>query len=1159
MTMRKRIVALAVVLVCVAARGGVVVNEVCYSNSSVPDETGDTSSDWIELYNSGPSAVDLGGYRLGDQSPFVDSGHGVVLPSYTLPAGGYLVVFAGGDSDRTVWTNAPNGALIASNSTWRYYVSGTALAALWKTNTFSDAGWPVGMSPLGYNDNSADMDCATVLGYGGAPSSRNVTTYFRNSFRVLNPATVTGLVVNARINDGAVVYLNGREVWRYKSDFSGNVHLWNSSGTKLQKFEPPSGTILPSENQTYGACPDGSTTAFKVYDSPTPGAANSAAPSELLTGEKPSFSQAPGIYAANQNVALTRATSGCKIRYSVDGSDPRYSPLYVYSGSSVTVSNVPSASSGLAWIRTNPIEITDGVPTAGWCAPLESVRRALVLRAVTVSADGLYCSPETRGTYFVGSAFTNRTLPLVALNTDSDNLFGFVSGLYVPGKCYADSAEGYGSNKWGKPHANYHQDNVDEAWEKASYFEMFEPSQTTASVAQVLGTAMYGGGSRALPQKTLYMIARTEEYGGDRVFHALFPSESPTSYKRFLLRNSGNDWYGPDNAGVATMMKDAAFQQIIRRLNISTMAYRPTVAYVNGEYWGIHNLRESYDKHYLATRYGIDADNYQTAVAQVDVTNYIDYIAAETFFANTLIDFAVARYDVSWTHLNAFFSLGGTGALLVSNVNASGIGGHFAVNDIDIEAATDGVANRASWSGTFFQNYAVSVQAVPDSGYVFDGWVGSTETSASRSIYVGNSTTRLVARFRLASASAHVASGYELWQVQNYSEQEILDGVTAATASSSGCAGLSNFELYAFGMSRTDGLTDAQRLARASLSINAYTSGLWVGYARRNADSADVQYTLVVFAVVAAGQGLVAPLEPMRAHVARMVQAGGHESLVARGTVRLVFGRDETRMEQAAVERAEMELAVDHRLVVAALRQILGDAVAVCVDAHDVAVFRGGSVDRRRARGDAATEIELVGRGGFESVANDAEILFGDLRVEGFEIRAASLLVRLVGAGEEGVPRAEGGAPCGVQRAGCRVLFFEPGAEGLFRGLRGGRLRGGDGERAVVVAPRNFVVHEIADAPRIVGGADRPLIEGALADPFGERGCEGKPRMPTSSSSLSNIHGETRRLVAMTPSSSGLSMTLPPGECPFCGRFLTLRLTVIGFAAALRTMTRSGP
>ena len=208
-------VALAVALTCGWARAALIVNEVCYDNSSVPDETGNTSSDWIELYNTGPAAVNVNGYGLGDANPYVEA-DGVLLPNYTLPAGGYLVVFVNSSlPEYTAWTNAPNIALIPDNSTWRFLAPVNSPDSTWMTNTFNDATWASGISPLGYNDPKQNMDCATVLGYGGNPTNRYPTAYFRKAFTVVNPSTVTGLELKARVNDGMVVYLNGLEVLRY--------------------------------------------------------------------------------------------------------------------------------------------------------------------------------------------------------------------------------------------------------------------------------------------------------------------------------------------------------------------------------------------------------------------------------------------------------------------------------------------------------------------------------------------------------------------------------------------------------------------------------------------------------------------------------------------------------------------------------------------------------------------------------------------------------------------------------------------------------------------------------------------------------------------------------------------------------------------------------
>ena len=89
-------VAVAVALACVCARAALVVNEVCYDNSAVADETGDTSSDWIELYNPGPGAVSLNGLTLSDDN---DNGLRFRIPDgLTINAGAKMTFLADDDA-----------------------------------------------------------------------------------------------------------------------------------------------------------------------------------------------------------------------------------------------------------------------------------------------------------------------------------------------------------------------------------------------------------------------------------------------------------------------------------------------------------------------------------------------------------------------------------------------------------------------------------------------------------------------------------------------------------------------------------------------------------------------------------------------------------------------------------------------------------------------------------------------------------------------------------------------------------------------------------------------------------------------------------------------------------------------------------------------------
>jgi uncharacterized repeat protein (TIGR02543 family) len=210
-----------------------------------------------------------------------------------------------------------------------------------------------------------------------------------------------------------------------------------------------------------------------------------------------------------------------------------------------------------------------------------------------------------------------------------------------------------------------------------------------------------------------------------------------------------------------------------------------------------------------------------------------------------LIQYTARRHAVSWGHLDKYFNLGGTGSLTVKNKDASGAGGRLEVNGVAIDSQTEGVTNRAAWSGNFFRSLPVPVRALPDAGYVFDGWVGTALTNSQVKVFVGSAPITLQARFRLASDLSYSPTGYEKWQLANYPETEILQGAAVAEASS-GQAGMSNYQLYAFGMNRNDGLTDAQRRARTSLAVRNDGSALWLGYSRLNSNFTDVRYTIKV-------------------------------------------------------------------------------------------------------------------------------------------------------------------------------------------------------------------------------------------------------------------------------------------------------------------------
>ncbi len=100
--------------------------------------------------------------------------------------------------------------LILSGNTWTYLDNGTNQATAWRATTFNDSAWKSGASQLGYGDG----DEATVVSFGPSTTNRYVTTYFRKTFSITDPSQITALTLRLIRDDGAVVYLNGAEVFR---------------------------------------------------------------------------------------------------------------------------------------------------------------------------------------------------------------------------------------------------------------------------------------------------------------------------------------------------------------------------------------------------------------------------------------------------------------------------------------------------------------------------------------------------------------------------------------------------------------------------------------------------------------------------------------------------------------------------------------------------------------------------------------------------------------------------------------------------------------------------------------------------------------------------------------------------------------------------------
>jgi glucose/arabinose dehydrogenase len=102
--------------------------------------------------------------------------------------------------------------LFPLGASWKYLDSGiTNIPAGWTQPGFDDSSWSNGIAQFGYGDGG---ETTLIRGTRIPEGTRIITTYFRKTFVLANPAAYASYVISLVRDDGAVVYLNGDEVFR---------------------------------------------------------------------------------------------------------------------------------------------------------------------------------------------------------------------------------------------------------------------------------------------------------------------------------------------------------------------------------------------------------------------------------------------------------------------------------------------------------------------------------------------------------------------------------------------------------------------------------------------------------------------------------------------------------------------------------------------------------------------------------------------------------------------------------------------------------------------------------------------------------------------------------------------------------------------------------
>ena len=615
----KPILVVFAILLPVILSAQIRLNEVSVNNSSQIMDHRDKHVSWLEIYNTGNKPESLADYQLKK-----DDSKNFVLPDVQLPPGETMLIYTSGkDISRAFrWES-----LVQASDEWDYFVPAKPITRNWTKKKFDSSNWKSGPGGFGYGDED---DGTIVKAYE--------SICIRKEFEIKDSTLIEALLFHMDFDDGFVAYLNGKELARDNTGKKGKYYRFdvdaksaheavmykgrNPKSYKISKEEwrphltngknvlaiqvfnygekssdmsaiPFLTAGITSNSKQYRELPEWWTTLDRkahtnfrlhsgetvylldakgkvldklkcenlqidqsrgrypngegkwlVYNSSSPGKRNSDNGFDCV-GEPIKTNLKSAFYSSKQLLKISNQKKFDQIRYTIDGS-------------------IPDASSPL-WEGELQMSESQMVKIRGFkndCAP----------------------SPLLSLSIFMNEDITS---PVMSISIDPKKMWSEEEGIYIMGPTAQKEHPYYGANFW-------------QEWTQPATIQYFD-REKKLQLEQQVGIKINGGGSRSKPMKSLRLVADWR-YGTPYMNYPFFKGRSIDKYQRILLKNSGQNFN-------RTHLLDAINSKLIKsRLKLDVQEYEPCIVFLNGEFFGMHNMREKYDKYYLKALYDLNLD-----------------------------------------------------------------------------------------------------------------------------------------------------------------------------------------------------------------------------------------------------------------------------------------------------------------------------------------------------------------------------------------------------------------------------------------------------------------------------------------------------------------------------------------------------------------------
>jgi len=123
------------------------------------------------------------------------------------------------------------------------------------------------------------------------------------------------------------------------------------------------------------------------------------------------------------------------------------------------------------------------------------------------------------------------------------------------------------------------------------------------------GFKLFGGSTRGLPKKS-FALKFKKRYGEPSLSYQVFENRDYSKFNSLILRSGSQDQE-------SAFFRDVLMTSLVDgKTNLKVQAYKPVILYINGNYWGVYNIREQVDDDFIANNFNVSKEG--TNIVRID-------------------------------------------------------------------------------------------------------------------------------------------------------------------------------------------------------------------------------------------------------------------------------------------------------------------------------------------------------------------------------------------------------------------------------------------------------------------------------------------------------------------------------------------------------------